>query len=164
MDKRYGSAIRQDSLDHTGRRRWELFYGFGKDDPEAETGYNYHEVFDHQPTAEEVKATIIAQINANTDEKILSGYSYQGMQVWLSSENQFNYKAAYDLAVQTGGETLPTTFKFGTDAEPQYYTFETLEELGSFVKGIFAHINEALQAGWQEKDSLDVAGIINSNT
>ena len=40
------------------------------------------------------------------------------MPVWLSSENQFNYKAAYDLAVQTGGATLPVTFKFGTDEVP----------------------------------------------
>ena len=48
--------------------------------------------------------------------------------VWLSTENQYNYKAAYDLAVQTGGETLPVTFKFGSDEQPEYHTFEKLDE------------------------------------
>jgi hypothetical protein len=60
------------------------------------------------------------------------------MPVWLSSENQFNYKAAYDLAVQTGGATLPVTFKFGTDEVPQYREFVTLEELTDFyTKAMF---------------------------
>ena len=29
------------------------------------------------------------------------------MNIWLSSENQFNYKVAYDLALQTNGANLP---------------------------------------------------------
>ena len=41
--------------------------------------------------------------NDERDEKIVSGFVWRDMQVWLSSENQFNYKAAYDLAVQTKG-------------------------------------------------------------
>ena len=48
--------------------------------------------------------------NSQTDAAILSGFAYNGAHVWLSVENQYNYKAAYDLAVQTGGETLPVTF------------------------------------------------------
>ena len=38
-------------------------------------------------------------------------------------------RQAYDLAVQTGGETLPVTFKFGSDEQPEYHTFTQLEEL-----------------------------------
>ena len=41
--------------------------------------------------------------NKQTDEKILSGFVWKGMKVWLSAENQFNYKAAFDLAMQTAG-------------------------------------------------------------
>jgi hypothetical protein len=152
MNKRYGAKEAQDCLQKCGRHLWELWYGYGEDD---EQGYNYHASFDHKPSIDEVKTTIVAQINANTDEKILSGFEWRGMAVWLSNENQFNYKAAYDLAVQTGGSILPVTFKFGTDEEPTYYTFTDLEELGEFVQLLFKHINDALSAGWREKDGVD---------
>lgn len=74
----------------------------------------------------------------------------------LSGENQFNYKSAYDLAVQTGGGTLPVTFKFGTDMEPVYRTFETLEELTDFYTKAMRHIQNALADGWEKKDAFDI--------
>lgn len=55
----------------------------------------------------DVKQAIIDDINARTDERIVSGFAWtpegaeESVSVWLSSENQFNFKAAYDLAVQT---------------------------------------------------------------
>jgi hypothetical protein len=160
MIKRYGSPIRQDGLVQVGRRRWDLFYGFGKDSEDAESGYNYYETFDHKPSTEEVRAIIVSQINANTEEKIVSGFTWNDIPVWLSQENQFNYKSAYDLAVQTLGKTLPVTFKFGDDNNPQYYTFDNLTELGSFVEAVFVHISTTLSDGWKEKDSLDIATIM----
>ena len=63
------------------------------------------EEFNHKPTDEEIRSTVTAWYNRETDKAILSGFIYEGIPVWLSSENQFNYKAAYDLAVQTGGRT-----------------------------------------------------------
>ena len=75
--------------------------------------------------------------------------------LWLSSENQFNYKAAYDLAVQTGGATLPVTFKFGTDEESRYRTFENLEELTDFYTKAMRHIQDTLAEGWRKKDAFD---------
>ena len=50
------------------------------------------------------------------------------MTVWLTMEDQFNYKAAYDIAVQSNGKLLPT-FKFGTTENPIYHKFEDLEDL-----------------------------------
>ena len=85
-----------------------------------------------KPSGEIIRTVILGWYNEQIDREILSGFVYEGMPVWLSSENQFNYKAAYDLAVQTGGATLPVTFKFGTDEQPVYRTFETLEELTDF--------------------------------
>ena len=38
---------------------------------------------------------------------------WNNKRIWLSSENQFNYKVAYDLALQTNGANLPIIFKFG---------------------------------------------------
>ena len=79
------------------------------------------------------------------------------MPVWLSAENQFNYKSAYDLAVQTAGATLPVTFKFGTDEQPQYRKFTTLDELTDFYSKAMAYIQTTLAEGWKEKDAIDWA-------
>ena len=77
------------------------------------------------------------------------------MQVWLSLENQFNYKAAYDLAVQTEGKNLPVVFKFGSIDSPTYYKFDTLEELTDFYTKAMKFINEQLTIGWTKKDSIN---------
>lgn len=155
MEKIYGATERQDGLYPIGRNRWELFYGFGKDNPEAATGYNWREKFRYKPCLTEIRTIIKEVINKETDRKILEDFVWKGMPVWLSTENQFNYKAAYDLAVQTNGATLPIRFKFGTDATPVYYDFETLEDFADFYTKAMAHINTALYEGWTEKDMVD---------
>lgn len=111
--------------------------------------------FGYRPTLEEVKSLILAWYNAKVDETILSGFTYEDMPVWLSAENQFNYKSAYDLAVQTAGATLPVTFKFGTDGQPEYRKFETLDELTDFYVKAMAYIQSTLAEGWKEKDAID---------
>lgn len=74
--------------------------------------------------------------------------------MWLSQENQYNYKAAYDLAFQTDGKTLPVTFKFGTDESPVYHTFD---ELADFYTKAVKHIQEMLENGWKNKDTIDLS-------
>ena len=110
-----------------------------------------------------VKKAILDDINAQTDEKIISGMVWtpigggNPIPVWLSTENQFNFKSAYDLAVQTNGATLPVTFKMGEDIEgnPMYHTFETMEDANDFYLKAVAHINQCLNEGWQRKDTID---------
>lgn len=114
------------------------------------------EEFDHKPTDEEIKAIVIVWYNRQTDQAILSGFEYESNLVWLSSENQFNYKAAYDLAVQTSGATLPVTFKFGTDEQPVYRVFDTLEELTDFYVSAIRYVQETLEAGWKRKNAFDL--------
>ena len=94
-------------------------------------------------------------MNTDIDRQILSGFVWNNMSVWLSSENQFNYKAAFDLAMQTDGATLPVTFKFGTTEAPVYHEFTTVSELTDFYTAAMAHVNTVLKAGWMEKDSFD---------
>lgn len=108
-------------------------------------------------TLDDIKEAIFADINAQTDEKILSGFVWNGKPVWLSSENQFNFKAAYDLAVQTQGQNLPLKFKLGEneDNEPVYHTFNTVEELNDFYLSAIAFIQRCLNEGWELKDSID---------
>lgn len=113
--------------------------------------------FDHKPSMEEVKEFVLGVINAKTDNIILGGLVWKGNPVWLSQENQFNFKAAYDLAVQTSGANLPVTFKLGEqqDGTPVYHTFETLEDSTDFYTTAVNHIHHAVECGWQEKDGID---------
>lgn len=150
FDKIFGANKRQDGLTKIGRKKYEARFGYGED--EAGNGYNYVEQFKgRKPSVEELKTEILGLVDKNTDERILSGYEYNGKQVWLSSENQFNYKATYDLAVQTDGKSLPCKIKVGTTEEPEYITFETVEEFGKFFTGAMDFIQKCLQEGWTER-------------
>lgn len=111
--------------------------------------------FNHIPTLSEIKEVITDYYNKLIDQSILSGLVWNGMKVWLSSENQFNYKVAYDLAVQTNGATLPIVFKFGDDDEAIYYEFKTLEELSDFYLSSINYVQSVLQEGWNKKDNIN---------
>jgi hypothetical protein len=104
---------------------------------------------------EQIKTFILDAINKRTDENILSGFIWRDNQVWLSRENQFNYKASYDLAVQNNGANLPTVFKFGDIDNPTYYKFDNIEDLEDFYLKATKFINEQLAIGWAKKDSIN---------
>lgn len=113
------------------------------------------EEFKGKPDVDTVRSLIYGWINDRVDEKILSGLTFLGNKVWLSRENQFNYKSIYDLAVQTGGKNLPVKFKFGTDEQPYYVDFNTLEDLSFFTQKWLTHIKTTVENGWKEKDLVD---------
>ena len=139
---------------HPVKNKWRIRW----DVQEHENGtVTYMETeFDHKPTEGEIKQTVVSWINEQTDQAILSGVEWKGMPVWLSSENQFNYKAAHDLAVQMNGATLPVKFKFGTDDVPCYHTFQTVEELTDFYVQSIKYIQEKLDIGWAQKDAFSL--------
>lgn len=112
------------------------------------------EVFTHKPTIEEVKAVILDWYSKQVDQKILSDFTWNNIPVWLSIENQLNYKTAYDLAVETNGQKLPT-FKFGTVENPVYHKFESLEELKDFYIKYTTYVNDTITWGWELKDGID---------
>lgn len=112
-------------------------------------------VLPYRPTLESLKSIILAIENSRIDQKILSGYVWEGMEVWLSSENQFNYKAAYDLAIQTNGASLPVVFKFGGTENPEYHMFNDLQDLTSFYTGAMKYVNDTLTEGWTKKDTIN---------
>lgn len=109
----------------------------------------------YKPTLDTIKNIILTWHNNQIDKKILSGFVWKDMQVWLSSENQFNYKASYDLAIQTNGANLPIKFKFGTTEEPIYYTFESVDDLAEFYISAMNFINTTLNEGWAKKDAIN---------
>lgn len=136
------------------RNKWRVRWDVQEN--ENGTASYMEEEFSHKPTDDEIRSTVMTWYNGQTDEAILSGFSYGDVPVWLSSENQFNYKSAYDLAVQTSGATLPVTFKFGSDTEPTYHTFDTLEELADFYTKAMQHIQDTLADGWKKKDAFNL--------
>lgn len=135
------------------KNKWKIRWNITeKDDGTAKW---LEEDFDHKPTITEIRNTIIQYHNEQVDAKILSGYRWNDMPVWLSTENQFNYKASFDVAVQSNGANLPVRFKFGTEAIPLYHDFTTIEELTDFYYGAMTFINTTLQEGWTAKDNID---------
>lgn len=154
MEKIYGATEAHNSLTRVGREKYELIYGHGED---AMGGYDWRERYDHKPTQDEIRATIEGHINQQTDARILSGFVWDGVSVWLSKENQMNFKAAYDLAVQTEGRTLPVKLKLGEDADGAavYRVFESVDDFSDFYKQAVAFIISTLQEGWEEKDGVN---------
>ena len=140
--------------------RWKIHFGFTpyyEDGNKVETqlGTWTEALVPFKPSLEQLKKLVLDAINKEVDEKILSGFVWKDMPVWLSTENQFNYKAAYDLAVMSQGQSLPVTFKFGTTESPVYYTFETLDDISDFYISAMAYINSTLAEGWKLKDGID---------
>lgn len=137
--------------------RWDIRPNTGHEGSSA-TGWAYMErqVW-HKPSMDEIKETILDWHNKRIDREILQGMKWQENEVWLSTENQFNYKAAFDLAVMTEGTTLPVTFKFGTADAPTYHEFKTVEELTQFYTACMEYVQTVLKRGWMEKDAIDFA-------
>lgn len=143
--------------------RWKLHFGFEPfyevdeegNKTETELGTWSETILPFKPSLEQLKKLALDAINKEVDEKILSGFVWKEMPVWLSTENQFNYKAAYDLAVMSSGQSLPVMFKFGTTENPVYYHFSTLEDISDFYVSAMTYINTTLAEGWQKKDAID---------
>lgn len=138
------------------KNKWRVHWDVQPGEQEGNASY-MEEEFSYKPTSEEVKVMVINWYNQEINNEIISGFTYNGIPVWLSQENQFNYKSAYDLAVQTGGTTLPVRFKFGTDNEPVYHEFKTLDELTDFYTKAMAFVQQTLAVGWEKKDAVDLS-------
>ena len=134
-----------------------ICYGYEEVDEENATWveiYIYKKQIS-QITLDDVKKAIIADINAKTDEKILTGFVWNGLPVWLSPENQRNFSEA-DRKAEKNPDILPIVFKIGEqDGQPVYHTFETYEELDGFYTQAFSYIQRCLSEGWQRKDAFD---------
>lgn len=138
------------------KNKWRVRWDVRQNEEDNSTSY-MEEEFPYKPTTEEIKTMVIDWYNQQIGGEITSGFTYNGVPVWLSQENQFNYKAAYDLAVQTDGTTLPVIFKFGTNDEPVYYEFKTLDKLTDFYTKAMVFVEQRLANGWAMKDSFDLS-------
>lgn len=117
--------------------------------------YSYEECIIKNPTINEIKELIINYYNKQCDQEIVQGFYFEGNQVWLTSENTFNYKTSWDLAFQTNGANLPSTFKFGTNEKPIYRVFETVSDLQDFYVQSITYIENVLKKYWLIKDGIE---------
>lgn len=107
-------------------------------------------------SANQIVNLIYNIIDEETKHSIINLFKWNGYSIYLSTENQMNYKNAFDLAVASNSESLPVTFKFKKDGKTAYYTFDMISELKDFYMAINKHINSCLELGWQRKDAVNV--------
>lgn len=134
--------------------------------------YEWYEIYlpkkqNAQLTFQMVKKAIENDINSRVDEKILCSYPWtvlhgddagKNVKVWLSKENQSNFKAKYDLHfTKPEALTFPTIYKIAEDDDHNavFEVFQNFEELEAFYLGGIAYIEQCYQAGWLEKRNMD---------
>lgn len=175
--------------------RWDFKPKYNEQGETTEVNWYEEEIFNHIPQLEEIKETITNWFNKQVDGAILQGFKYNSMPVWLSMENQFNYKSIFDLSIMIeqkiaawdeanpslAGQTyiieevtsedgtieeiskptgrpqslFPVNFKFGTNEQPNYHTFNNIEELTDFYTATLSYIQGCYTSGWIKKDSFD---------
>ena len=90
-------------------------------------------------------------VNYSTDKSITQDFVFGGIKIWLSKENQMNYKALYDSRDTL---TYPVTIwaDFGTIQELQ---LPDVASLSAFYEQGMAHIYSCLNRGLTEKKNLE---------
>lgn len=150
------------------RSNW--FLTINLDIEEVEDGYacdSFTAQLEHRPTLNDARIVIEGHIDANTDEKILCGYEWtvrhgddagKTVKVWLSNENQNNFKAKHDAAITYPDKVkFPVTYKISQDSETGnaiYEEFADIEELATFYLGGLDYIENVVNAGWRKKDAI----------
>lgn len=86
-------------------------------------------------------------INQQTDTAILTGFKHQGYSFILSTENQFNFKADYDVRDLL---TYPYRVKHATG----YLYLQSADEYQAFYLAGISYIRSQIEAGWNAKDAL----------
>lgn len=117
---------------------------------EDENTVNYMEtVFDHLPTEDEIRSVINKYYNEITDQKILSGFKYKDIPVWLSLENQNNYLMAAVAGLSS------YMVKGGSDSASINITLNTHEEILDFVAAMQQYISKCIGEGRTKKLSIN---------
>lgn len=144
------------SLTQIGKKNWLLMFGLSTDD-NSENEWHYRKNYNHKPSKEELKDDLEQLVNSITDQSILNGFVWKDMPVYLSTENQMNFKAVYDLTIQTSGKTLPIQFKLGEDSDGNavYYKFTDVDTFTDFYSKTVSYIVDCINKGWAEKDNID---------
>lgn len=145
------------TIQHVVDNEYRIRWGFDIDEQSHKMSYTELE-WKGEYNVDVLKKIVEKWYNDQCDNEILQGLTFQGNAVWLSLENQFNFKAAYDFAFQNevlGLEYESPIFKLGSTDVPVYKTFDSFMELTDFIKQCFTHIKVTLDKYWILKDSID---------
>ncbi|MDD5697668.1 MAG: hypothetical protein PHH77_03540 [Victivallaceae bacterium] len=96
---------------------------------------------------QELIAELEVRTNADTDQKILTGFSWNGNSFYLSLENQMNFKALNDIR-----DTL--TYPVKVKHQAGYTEIASAEDYHSFYLAGMAFIQLKITDGWAAKDAL----------
>lgn len=111
---------------------------------------NYMEtVFDHLPSEDEIRSVINKYYNEITDQKILSGFTYKDVPIWLSIENQNNYLMAAVSGISS------YMIKGGSDSSPINLTLNSHEEIVEFVAAMQEYISNCINEGRANKTGIN---------
>lgn len=129
------------------------------DETKIESGYKYQQfLIVGSEAIESIKPTINNYYNELCSNEILQGFKLNSDIVWLSPENQMNYKIFYDFALsnhQNKLEFKPIKIKVGEETESKYHVFDSFDEFQKFVFDYTEHIQNTISKYWTIKDSID---------
>lgn len=114
------------------------------------TGYKeYKEVVKEiKITLEEAIEASNEKINKETDEKILNEFTWNGVQFYLSMENQFNFKNLHDMRMT---KEYPVIVK----AKDGFMSLNDHREVRQFYMSGVQFIEECIKEGWERKAAAE---------
>jgi len=121
-------------------------------------GDNYkwnYEIFNTKPSIDTIKKTITDYINSQTRFCIENKFRWNGMSIYLSIENQIDYKLLFDTTSLLEGSNLPEKVKFKINGESIYYDFETIDDMKDFIIAMNNHIRACLEVGNKAKEEIN---------
>jgi hypothetical protein len=121
-------------------------------------GDNYqwnYKIFNSKPSINVIKDTINSSINQNTKQYIENNFKWNGMSIYLSIENQIDYKLLLDTTILLEGTNLPEEVKFKVNGENIYYSFETIDDMKDFIIAMNNHIRRYIAEGNKAKDEVN---------
>lgn len=135
--------------------RGEYILRWGNKHYKDEVFHNFRRVFERKPSLEVCKEIVLSYYNTECQEEIKTGFVFKDHPVYLSEHNQTTYNAFCFTAIDSGEEFLPQRLKFGTDEEPYYYIFETIEDVREFNKQMVKFILDTLDKYRTIKDNIN---------
>ena len=134
---------------------WDFKPIVGEDNKETIFAEWVETILQKDASFEEIKDIILNYYNSIIKKEIISGFVWKGHKVWLSEENQINYKSLYDLLKDEGKEKINIVLKFGDDINIEYYKMTSLKEFKTFYIDYLSYIKETIKNGWEIKDKIN---------
>lgn len=117
-----------------------------------DTHYLFNKEYKGKPTQETVSDDVLSELNSECEKEIREGFRYNEYSVWLSLENQQNYKMLYDYLNNCGTEQTKVKL-YDAQGNGVYMEFD-VKEYQPFYFAIIEYINATLSKYWDIKDNI----------